>query len=124
MPEFTTTIHLPDAWESFDRTSLREAVIAALTDDLSFHKQIKGALTVAGFQVNSLQKHWFHHVYEVRMQCGSDMRDCTDAQLRQKIRRALSLERINYDKETFVLSVRGQTLVCAFCFKLGSEGFI
>ena len=121
---FVMTVHLPDAWEPYDRTSRREAIIAALTEDLSFHKQIEGALSATGFKVSTVRKYWFHDAYEVRMQRGADMRDCTHAQLRQKIRRALSSGRIGYEKKTFVLSVRGQTLVCAFCFKLGGEGVI
>ncbi len=124
MPELTSSVHLPDEWEVVDRTSLRNAVIAALTANLSFHKQIKRALSAAGFQIGTVRKHWFHDVYEVRMQRGSTMRDDTPAQLRQKVRRALRSESINYDKDTFILSVSGRTLVCAFCFKLGDEGVV
>lgn len=124
MPQFATTVHLPDAWELYDQTSRRGAIIAALTEDLSFHKRIRGALSAAGLKVRTVQKHWFHDVYEVRMQRGADMRDFTHTQLRQKIRRALSSEGINYDKRTFALSLRGRTLVCAFCFKLGGEGVV
>jgi hypothetical protein len=119
-----TTVHLPDEWETTDRTTLRNSIIAALTENLSVQKQIKHVLAAAGFNVARVQKHWFHHVYEIRMQRGATMRDCTAVELGRKIRRALKAERIYYDRETFALSITGRTLICAFCYRLGSEGFI
>jgi len=56
-----------------------------LTGDLSFHRQIKQALTAAGFIVGRIQKHWFHDVYEISLQRGVALRETTENQLRRKI---------------------------------------
>jgi hypothetical protein len=124
MPDATSTIHLPDDFECFDRNSLKRSVIEALSGDLSFHAQIQRSLSRAGFHVARIEKHWFHNVYELRMRRGAAMRDDTENQLRRTIRRALKAESIAYDKETFVVSVQGQMIICAFCYQLGAEGVI
>jgi hypothetical protein len=121
MPEPKILHFLP---EEGDRTLFKHCIIDALTTDLSFHRQIREALSSVGFHVARIQKHWFHNVYELRMRRGAAMRDDTENQLRRTIRRALKAENINYDNDTFVLSVQGQRLVCAFCYRLGAEGTI
>jgi hypothetical protein len=121
MPELQIPHFLP---EEGDRTLFKQCILDALTSDLSFHSQIKEALSSVGFHVARIEKHWFHNVYELRMRRGAAMGHDTENQLRGRIRRALMKENINYDKDTFVLSVQGQRLVCAFCYRLGAEGTI
>jgi hypothetical protein len=121
MPELQIPHFLP---EEGDRTLFKHRILDALTSDLSFHSQIKEALSGVGFHVARIEKHWFHNVYELRMRRGTAMRDDTENQLRRRIRRALTAESIAYEKDTFVLSVQGQRLVCAFCYRLGCEGVI
>lgn len=110
--------------EEGDRTLFKHCVHDLLTNNLDFHRAIRRTLSDAGFRVGRIQKHWFHDVYEVRLQRSTTMRHDTENQLRRKIRRALQVESINYDRETFVVSVRGQEITCAFSYKLGREGVI
>ena len=124
MPESFCTVHLPDEFECPDRALLKRTVIRVLSGDLSFHDQIRRALSEAGFRVGKVQKHWFHDVFEINMRRSDTVLHDTENQLRRKIRRALTSEHIDFDKSTFVLSVQGQRLICAFCFRLGAEGTI
>ena len=122
MPEPTPPYQLPEGVA--DRNVLKLCIFNALTEDLSFHYQMKNALCAAGFEVTRIQKHWFHNVFEVTLTRSTETRDDSDNQLSGKIRRALKSESIDFDKSTFVLSVQGRRLICAFCFKLGGEGTI
>jgi hypothetical protein len=121
MPELPFPYTLP---EEGDRTLFKHCIHNVLTGNFSFHTQIKRSLSSAGFVVGRIQKHWFHDVYEISLQRGPAMCDDTENQLRRKIRRALKSESISYDRETFVVSVQGRRVVCAFCYKLGMEGVI
>ena len=122
MPRPENSFRLPEG--CIERKTLKRILINVLTEDLSFHEQIKRALCIAGFKIIKIEKHWFHHVYELRMQRGAAMRDDTQNQLRRKIRSVLKAEGINYDQGTFALGVHGQQLVCAFCYRFGAEGAI
>jgi SOS response regulatory protein OraA/RecX len=122
MPELDFPFRLPET--QVDRNALKRIVFNVLTEDLSFHAQIKRALCAVGFEITKVQKHWFHSVYEVEMRRGAPIRDDTEKQLRRRIRRALKSENIGYEKETFVVSVQGERIVCAFVYRLGCEGII
>jgi hypothetical protein len=116
--------HLPDDFECPDRRLLKECIFNALSGDLFYHRRIKRTLSDVGFHVDKIEKHWFFDIYEIKLRRGAAMGNDTESQLRRKIRRALKFENIDFDKPTFMLSVQGQRLICAFCFKLGAEGTI
>jgi len=99
-------------------------VFAALTDDLSFHHQIKAALTDAGFTVTRVEKHWFHDCWEVRLQRGVAMLEDTNVQIRRRIRRVLRARKIYSKYNGLEVGNFGRHLVLGFCSKLGAVGFI
>jgi hypothetical protein len=122
MPELETPFHLPD--ECPDRNTLRHLVHEALTGDLSFHHQIKDALTTAGFRVTRVRKHEVHHVWELRVERSAAMLQQTDPQIRRKIRQAFRVEGLYSKSEGIEISIQGRRVICGFICKLGKPGFI
>jgi len=54
------------------------------------HIVIKGALAQAGFDVRSIQKHWFHDCWEVRMRRGTARLAAQPREAARQVRRLLA----------------------------------
>ena len=122
MPELETTFRLPD--DCPDRKTLKRLVHDALTGDLSFHRRLKCALTNAGFKVSTVQKHWFHDCWEIRLTRSAAMLEDSPVQVRRRIRRVLKAEGIYSKYDGIEVGVQGRRLVLGFISKLGAVGFI
>jgi hypothetical protein len=122
MPELETPFHLPE--DCPDRTVLRRLVYNALTGDLSFHHQIKDALTAAGFRVTRVRKHEVHHVWELRMERDASMLRETDVQIRRRIRNAFKSEGLYSKYDGLEIGIQGCRIICGFICKFGKPGFI
>ena len=86
MPDSLGPYLLPE--EEFERSILKRCIFTALTENLSFHHEIKGALTEAGFQVWRIRKHEIHDVWEIRLERGPQMFNDSYVQIRRRIRHA------------------------------------
>jgi hypothetical protein len=122
MPQLETPFRLPE--DCPDRKVLKRLVHDALTGDLSFHQQIKDALTNAGFTVGRVRKHEVHHVWELRMERGALMLRQTDVQIRRKIRQAFRAEGLYCKAEGIEIGIQGRRIICGFVCKLGKPGYI
>jgi hypothetical protein len=122
MPQLETQFHLPE--DCPDRMVLRRLVYNALTGDLSFHHQIKDALTNAGFRVTRVRKHEVHHVWELRMERSAAMLQHTDPQIRRRIRNAFKSEGLYSKYDGLEIGIQGRRIICGFICKLGKVGFI
>jgi hypothetical protein len=122
MPQLETPFRLPD--DCPDQKVLKRLVLDALAGDLSFHEQIKDALTNAGFAVTRVRKHEVHHVWELRMERGASLRRQTDVQIRRTIRQAFRAEGLYCKSEGIEVGIQGRRIICGFICKLGKVGYI
>jgi hypothetical protein len=122
MPEYEIPFRLPE--DCPDRKALKRFIFEALTGDLSFHHQIKDALTTAGFRVTCVRKHEIHHVWELRLEKGASMLRQTDIQIRRLIRQAFRAEGLYSKAEGIEIGIQGRRIICGFFCKLGKVGYI
>ena len=122
MPDYPAPYLLPE--EELDRNVLKRCIFTALTENLSFHREIKGALTDAGFQVSRIRKHEIHDVWEIRLERGPQMFNDSYVQIRRRIRCVLKAVNVYSKRDGMEVGFQGKRLVVGFCSKLGAIGYI
>ena len=86
------------------------------------HIVIKEALAKAGFEVRSIQKHWFHNCWEMRMRCGTAPLAAQSREAARQVRRVLAEAGVYVERDAISLDQRGGRIHVAFVYNGGQEG--
>ena len=86
------------------------------------HERIKEALAKAGFDVRSIQKHWFHDCWEVRMRRGTAHLAAQPREAVRQVRRVLADAGVDVERDAISLDRSGERIHVAFVYDGGQEG--
>jgi hypothetical protein len=87
------------------------------------HVVIKNALSKTGFDVRSIQKHWFHDCWEVRMRRGTAHLAAQSREAARQVRRVLVEAGVYVERDAISLDRSGERIHVAFVYDGGQEGF-
>ena len=108
--------------DEVDDEVLTEAIHRAMTGDLYFHERMGAALNAAGFDVSTVEQHWFHHIYEIRMKRGSFDLHEDDRMAARQVRRVLKRAKFHIEPDAINLTQYGERLRLVFIYPFGAEG--
>jgi hypothetical protein len=108
--------------DEVDREVLKEAIHCAMTADWDFHRRMGAALDAAGFDVSTVEQHWFHHIYEIRMRRGSFDLHEDDRQAARQVRRVLKRAKFYIEPDAINVTQYGERLRLVFIYPFGAEG--
>lgn len=83
---------------------------------------IKEALAEAGFEVHSIQKHWFRDCGEVRMRRGTAPLAAQPREAVRQVRRVLADAGVNVERDAISLDRSGERIHVAFVYDGSQEG--
>ena len=115
----------PNTWkaeDAVDADSIKEIVHQALTGDLYFHRRMGEVLASAGFDVQSVQQHWFHHIYEIRMKRGTFNLDRDNQRAARQVRHLLKQAKFYIEPDAINLTRWGERIRMVFVYPFGAEG--
>jgi hypothetical protein len=106
-----------------DTDILKEIIHNSMTGDLYFHHCMHEALSAAGFDLRTVQQHWYHHIYEIKMRRGTFDLDKNDTQAARQVRRVLKKAKLYIEPDAINITQYGSDrLRLVFVFPFGAEG--
>ena len=95
-----------------------------LTGDMFFHERPRDAFASAGFEVRSVEKHWFHNIFEVRLWRKNAALDKSDIRAARQVRLLLKQAELFVPGDSIQIIQRGESVRGALIFPYGAVGVL
>ena len=108
---------------AFCGKTTKGVILDVFAEDFYFHDCFWGVFASAGFGVRSVEKHWYHDFFEVRLWRGTAELDKNDARAAQQVRRLLKQFGFAVESKTIQVIQRRDTVRVFFVFPYGAVGW-